>query len=331
MSAATTSQAPAAEVREPAVRLRSLTKRFGAKVAVDGVSLEIERGLVYGLIGPNGAGKTTTFSMMAGFLSPTDGVVEVLGHPATDVRALKSRLGVLPQDAVLPRDERVGDFLTYLARLQGSDVETAERSARSVLDEVEGKDWWRLRHQELSHGMAKRVQLAQALLGDPDVVLFDEPTAGLDPRHAHEVRQLMKKRRGRCTMVISSHNLHELEELCDAAAILDHGRLVASGTIAELTAQSEEIHVTLAEVPRSSPSYRGPLSATVPLPELRAIPFVTRVELHDETNELAVYLERGRVEPELVVAQTLGLLLQREIRIRGLTMGKGLEKRVMDL
>ncbi len=315
-----------------AVRLRNLTKHFGKKVAVDGVSLEIEAGTVYGLIGPNGAGKTTTFSMMAGFLEPTDGAVEVLGYSPRDVAALKSRLGVLPQDAVLPRDEAVGEFLVYLARLQGADSAEATRAAKSVLDEVEGKDWWSLKGGQLSHGMAKRVQLASALLGDPDVVLLDEPTAGLDPKHAFEVRQLIKARRGRCTMIISSHNLHELEELCDAAAILDLGRLVVSGSIAELTAQSEEIHVMLSATPKGAPTYKGPLDATVPLAELRGIPHVTRVEL-TEAHELILHLERSPQAPgpEEIIGQALWVLLNHQIRIRGVSLGKGLERRVMDL
>lgn len=317
--------------RPAALRLHKLTKRFGAKVAVDGVSLEIPTGTVYGLIGPNGAGKTTTFSMMAGFLEPSEGDLEILGHRPTDVAALKSRLGVLPQDAVLPRDEKVGDFLVYLARLQGADRPEADRAARSVLDEVEGKDWWKLKCNQLSHGMAKRVQLAQALLGDPEVVLLDEPTAGLDPRHAFEVRQLIKNRRGRCTMVVSSHNLHELEELCDAAAILDHGRLVASGSISELTARAEEIHIELTATPKTAPNYRGPLGSVVPLSDLRGIPLVTRVEFHDESRELVLYVERGSVDPETVIGQALWVLLNQQILIRGVSLGKGLEQRMMDL
>lgn len=319
-------------VQEAAVRLRGLTKRFGPKVAVDGVSLEIERGAVYGLIGPNGAGKTTTFSMMAGFLAPTSGDVQVLGFAPTDVAALKSRLGVLPQDAVLPRDERVGEFLRFLARLQGASSEEAERVSRAVLDEVEGRDWWGMKCSQLSHGMAKRVQLAQALLGDPEVVLLDEPTAGLDPRHAYEVRQLIKNRRGRCTMIVSSHNLNELEEICDGAAILDHGHLVGSGSIAELTAQSEEIHISLSEALRDpSAASRGPLGSYLPLQELRGIPLVTRAEFQDDTRELILYLERAKADPETVIGQALWVLLNHRVRIRAVSLGKGLEQRVMDL
>src|SRR6185436_1393869 len=158
---------------------------------------------------------------------------------------LKSRIGVLPQDALLPALDKVGEFLVHMARLQGLPHDKATTMARAVLDEVEGREWWGMRCGSLSHGMAKRVQLAQSLLGDPEVVLLDEPTGGLDPRSAYEVRQLIKGRRGRCTMIVSSHNLQELEEICDSAAILDRGKLIAAGSIAQLTAASEEVRVKI--------------------------------------------------------------------------------------
>src|SRR5208282_4574815 len=193
----------------------------------DDVTLMIPVGGVYGLIGPNGAGKTTTFSMMAGYLKPSEGSVEVLGFAPSAVDALRSRVGILPQDALLPASDLVGEFLVHMARLQNLPKDKAEHMARQALAEVEGKDWWGQRCGSLSHGMAKRVALAQAFLGEPDVVFLDEPTAGLDPRVAWEIRQLIKSKRGRSAIVISSHNLQELEEICDAAAILDRGRVVA--------------------------------------------------------------------------------------------------------
>jgi ABC-2 type transport system ATP-binding protein len=243
---------------EVAVRLRRLTKRFGPKTAVDNVSLTVDMGSVYGLIGPNGAGKTTTFSMMAGYLRPTDGSLELLGFAPTAVEELRSRIGVLPQDAMLPPGDEVGEFLIHLARLQDLPRTKATEAARQALAEVEGADWWRQRCGNLSHGMAKRVALAQAFLGDPDVVLLDEPTAGLDPRVAWEMRQLIKARKGRTTIVISSHNLQELEEICDAAAILDRGRVVAAGRMTELTAANDEVRVKVAPGTRciSCASYR---------------------------------------------------------------------------
>jgi ABC-2 type transport system ATP-binding protein len=303
---------------EIAIRLTKLTKRFGVKTAVDQISLKVKAGSVYGLIGPNGAGKTTTFSMLAGFLRPTDGGIEVLGYEPTQVDELRSRLGVLPQDALLPAWDKVGEFLMHMAQLQDVPPDRVEAESREVLEEVDGKEWWNLRCGQLSHGMAKRVQLAQALIGDPEIVLLDEPTAGLDPRVAYEVRQLIKRRKGRCTLVVSSHNLQELEEICDAACILDRGRVVASGSITELTASSEEVRIKL-----------GPGPA--PIAVVRDLPMVKRVEYDEDRRELVIYFDRGSVDAETVIGHALWALLQNQARISGVTKGKGLEQRVMEL
>lgn len=308
---------------EAAVRLHKVTRRFGAKTAVDEVTLDIKMGAVYGLIGPNGAGKTTTFSMMAGYLKPTEGSLEVLGFAPTHVDELRSRLGVLPQDAVLPPSDKVGEFLLHMARLQDIPGDKAEDAARTVLAEVDGKDWWNQRCGSLSHGMAKRVALAQALLGEPEVILLDEPTAGLDPRVAYEVRQLIKGRKGRATIIISSHNLQELEEICDAAAILDRGRVVASGSMTELTASSEEVHVKLARGTKTS--------GAAWMQQVRELQMIKRVEIDDESLELVVYFERKQTDAETVISHVLWILLNAQVRISGVSKGRGLEQRVMDL
>jgi ABC-type multidrug transport system ATPase subunit len=309
-----------------AVRLRRVTKRFGPKTAVDDVSLTVGLGAVYGLIGPNGAGKTTTFSMMAGYLRPSAGTLEVLGHPPTAVDDLRSRVGVLPQDAALPGNDEVGELLVHWARLQNIPSRKAIDAARSALTEVAGNDWWKHRCGSLSHGMAKRVALAQAFLGEPDLVLLDEPTAGLDPRVAWEIRQLIKGRRGRSTVVISSHNLHELEEICDGAAILDRGRVVASGKMSELTAANDEVRVKVAEGTR-----RGSGQGAVPLSELRELPFIKSVEFDDEGLEIVVCFERSGADVEKVIGQVLSTLLRHQVGISAVTRGRGLEQRVMDL
>jgi ABC-type multidrug transport system ATPase subunit len=303
---------------EVAIRLTKVVKRFGVKTAVDGVSFKVKAGSVYGLIGPNGAGKTTTFSMLAGFLQPTEGQLEVLGYEPHNVEELRSRIGVLPQDALLPQADKVGEFLVHMARLQELDAADAEEAARNVLAEVDGKDWWNVKCGQLSHGMAKRVQLAQALLGDPEVVLLDEPTAGLDPRVAYEVRQLIKSRKGRCTLIVSSHNLAELEEICDAACILDRGRVVAQGSMTELTAASEEVHIKLGAGPS-------------PIAQVRDLPMVKRVEYIEERRELVVYFDRGTIDAETVIGHVLWCLLNNQARISAVSKGRGLEQRVMEL
>jgi len=311
---------------EAAVRLHRLTKRFGPKTAVNDVSLTIGRGSVYGLIGPNGAGKTTTFSLMAGYLRPSAGSVHVLGHEPRAVDELRSRIGVLPQDATLPATDEVGELLVYLARLQNVPYRKAVDVARGALEEVDGIGWWKMRCGNLSHGMAKRVALAQAFLGEPELVLLDEPTAGLDPKVAWEIRQFIKGRRGRSTIVISSHNLQELEEICDGAAILDRGRLVASGKMTELTAADDEVRVKVA-----AGTKRGSGPGEVPMGELRELPMVKTVEFDDEALEIVVSFERAQANVETVIGSVLSSLLRNQVRVSGVTRGRGLEQRVMDL
>ena len=304
--------------KPPAIDLKNVIKRFGAVNAVNDVTFDIPDGSVFGLIGPNGAGKTTTFSMLAGYLRPTSGEIYVLDRSPDAVDALKGQVGVLPQDALLPANEPVGEFMIYLARLQGMSAVEAKRSVEAVLTEVEGLEWWKTRCGALSHGMAKRVGLAQALLGNPRVVLLDEPTAGLDPRIAYGVRQIVKSRKGRCTLVISSHNLQELEEICDYAAILDHGQLVAQGTMAELTATASEIRIELS---------RGP----IPIEEIRVIEGVKAVSFDKVSRELNVTFDRNVADAEEMIRRATYVLYQHQARISGISKGRGLEQRVMEL
>jgi ABC-type multidrug transport system ATPase subunit len=310
---------------ESAVRARKLTKLFGATMAVDDLTFEVASGAVFGLIGPNGAGKSTTFSMLAGYLRPSSGSVEILGLAPTAVDALRGRVGVLPQDAVLPASDRVGEFLLHMARLQGMAESRVLEGAQRALDDVSGRDWWNERCGNLSHGMAKRVVLAQAFLGDPEVVLLDEPTAGLDPRIAWEIRQSILAKKGRCSIIISSHNLNELEEICDAAAVIDRGRLVATGSMAELTATQEEIRVKVA------PATSGARGNQVPLQALRELADVKTVDLDEDRLEIIVRFDRNRADAETIIGRVLKLLLDQQVRISGVTKGRGLEKRVMEI
>jgi ABC-type branched-subunit amino acid transport system ATPase component len=316
---------------ETAIRFSKVTKQFGNKLAVDDLSLSIPAGKIYGLIGPNGAGKTTTFSMMAGYLEPTSGEVDVLGFDTRNVDALRGRLGVLPQDALLPPLDRVGEFLIHMARLQDIPATKAISAARDVLRDVGGLDWWDMRCSTLSHGMAKRVSLAQALIGEPEVVLLDEPSAGLDPRVAYDMRQLVKSLKGKCTVVISSHNLQELEEVCDGAAILDHGKLIAQGTISELTASSEEVHVKIGRAPRAQQAPGARTTAALPMDQLRAVAGIMRIEYDEDRRDLGLFFDRKQTDADTVIGQALWVLLTAQTRIAGVTKGRGLEARVMDL
>ncbi|AKQ66867.1 ABC transporter, ATP-binding protein [Myxococcus hansupus] len=297
-----------------AIELFGVSKRFGPKVAVSGVSFSVPRGSVYGLIGPNGAGKTTTFSMMCGYLYPSEGTLKVMDVDPTTPGALKGRLGALPQDAVLPPGWEVGALLTYWARL--SALANPEREAREALDKVGLMEAWKVQTQALSHGMAKRAAMAQALMGSPPLVLLDEPTAGLDPRIAAQVRQVIRDMKGRQTVVVSSHNLQELEELCDAAAILDKGTLAQAGTMSELTGQGAEFRVQIAK-------------GQVIIPELTAMPHVTDARMESDT-VLRVSFSGG-VAPEEVISHVVRHLLQHDVLILGVSRGQRLEDRVLQM
>ncbi len=301
-----------------AIDMKNVVKRFGPTIAVNDVTLDVPDGSVFGLIGPNGAGKTTTFSMLAGYLAPTSGEIYVLDRLPTAVDELRGQVGVLPQDALLPAGDKVGPFLLYLAQLQGMNAADAKVAAESVLLEVEGQGWWNTRCGALSHGMAKRVGLAQALLGNPRVILLDEPTAGLDPRIAYGVRQIVKSRKGRSTLVISSHNLQELEEICDHAAVLDRGVVVAHGTMAELTASSSEIRVELGAGP-------------VPLEPVRTIQGVTAAGFDKPSREINITFDRSVADAEEMIRRVTYVLYQHQARISGISKGRGLEQRVMEL
>jgi len=303
-------------VSERAIEILEATRRFGTKVAVDGVSLTINRGEVYGLIGPNGAGKTTTFSMMCGYLRPTRGTVRVMGVDPFVDGALKGKIGVLPQDAMLPGGWKVGPLLMYWARLSGLDA--PEKEARTSLERVGLMEAWGVDTHALSHGMAKRAALAQALMGRPPLVLLDEPTAGLDPRIANQVRQVIREMKDQqTTVVVSSHNLQELEQLCDAAAILDRGKLAQAGTMNELTAQGAEFRVQVA---------RG----TIIIPELQSLPGVTSARMEGETL-LHIRFDGQAHRPEEVISRVVGHLLQTGVLILGVSQGRRLEERVLQL
>ncbi|MBZ5713582.1 ABC transporter ATP-binding protein [Nannocystis pusilla] len=300
-----------------ALALGGVHKRFGAVHALRGVDLRVPRGSVFALIGPNGAGKTTLFSVVCGFLRADQGQVSVLdGTP--EVERFKGRLSALPQDAVLGRELTVREHLTFLGRLQGMSQETAKREAERVLAIVDLGELAGRRAGTLSHGQIKRVGVAQAFLGDPELILLDEPTAGLDPRHAHDLREALRGHRGRRTIVVSSHNLQELEAICDEAAFIDKGQTLESGAVSALTAQDAEIFVVLAAGPE-------------PIDVVRARLGDARVEWEPQPRVLRVSFQPGPDRAaEDVIADVLRELLAQGARVSGVGKGRSLEQRYLE-
>jgi ABC-type multidrug transport system ATPase subunit len=229
----------------PAVRIRNISKSFGDIRALDDVSFDVPPNSIFGLLGQNGAGKTTLFSIAANFLGADSGTVEVLGHDTRNTSELLGRLTILPQDAAFQRSTPILEQLVFFRMLDGQDRSTAEEEVRRTLEMVGLGDYAKRGARALSHGMMKRLGVAQAFLGEPEVILLDEPTSGLDPANARQIRNLIEELRERTTIVISSHNLAEIQDLCDHAAILHKGRLVTAGPVAEMTSSSRELDMRL--------------------------------------------------------------------------------------
>jgi len=206
------------------IQCKNLSHRYSDKLALDNVNFSVDAGEPIALVGPNGAGKTTLFSILCGYLKPSSGQVEILGCSPNSPR-LFGRLGALPQDALLDPRFSVLKQLIFLARLQGMDNKQAKQDAQRVLALVDLSDTANTKPQELSHGMRKRIAIAQSLLGKPELIFLDEPTAGLDPANARSIRKLIADLSDEATFMVSSHNLDELEKLCRTILYLENGKL----------------------------------------------------------------------------------------------------------
>ena len=227
--------------KPPAIEVQGLDKRFGPIHAVRNVSFSVRHGEVLGFLGPNGAGKSTTMKMITGFLEPTDGTVRVNGHDVmTDPISVKSAIGYLPEGAPAYGEMTVVRFLEFVAEIRGySGAEKQQRIDR-VIDLVHLDGVLEQTVETLSKGFKRRVGVAQALLHDPDVLIMDEPTDGLDPNQKHEVRSLIKEMAENKAIVISTHILEEVDAVCSRAIIIAAGQILFDGTPAELRAQSDK-------------------------------------------------------------------------------------------
>jgi gliding motility-associated transport system ATP-binding protein len=217
------------------IEVKSLTKQFGPKVAVDDVSFSVEKGQVLGFLGPNGAGKSTTMRMITGYLPPSAGTVVIHGVDivANPIEA-KKKVGYLPENAPLYSDMTVEAFLAFAAELRGINGGEKSRAVDNAIDTCFLETVRRQSIDTLSKGFRHRTCLAQAIIHDPEVLILDEPTDGLDPNQKHEVRSLIKRMGASKTIIFSTHILEEVEAACSRAIIIDQGKIVADGTPDEL-------------------------------------------------------------------------------------------------
>lgn len=235
-----------------------LTKRYGGRSAVEDVSFTASQGEIVGLLGPNGAGKTTTIRLLTTVLSPTSGEFSIAGHPSTAAGEIRRSVGVLPESSGYPAHQTGGEYLRFFARLYGLDRSAARAIAAELLTAVGLEDRADSPIASYSRGMRQRLGIARALINDPVVVFLDEPTLGLDPAGQAQVLEIIRgiaKRRA-ATVVLSTHLLPEVEKVCSKVVILNHGRVVASGSVGEvistaLIKQSAQLRVPLELVERA--------------------------------------------------------------------------------
>ena len=216
-----------------AIILKDVKKRFGDKIAVNGLSLNVPAGCIYGFLGPNGAGKTTTLRMILGIFYADSGEVTVLGQ--NDPTAVKERIGYLPEDRGLYDKMSLADLLTYFAELKGMQRGVARQKAYSLLKEFGLGEWSDKRCQSLSKGMAQKVQILRTLIHEPELVILDEPFSGLDPVNRDLMRDMIVdlKHRGR-SVVFSTHVMEQAEQICDSVLLIDNGIKVLDGSVADV-------------------------------------------------------------------------------------------------
>jgi ABC-2 type transport system ATP-binding protein len=296
------------------IEVQHLSKRYGRVTAVDDVSFRVERGEILGFLGPNGAGKTTTMRILTGFMPATEGKAIVAGFDVFDqpIEA-KRRTGYLPETPPLYPDMSVVEYLTFVAKIKA--VPSAERRQRvqQVMQRTRISDMADRLCANLSKGYRQRVGLAQALIHNPDVLILDEPTAGLDPKQIIETRQLIKDLAGNHTIVLSTHILPEVSQTCQRVVIINKGHVVAVDTPDNLTARlrgSETIHI---QVDAGGADISGTLNR---------VPGVTRVAESDRRNTIVDYAidsEQGRdIRRDLartIVSNGWGLLELRALRM----------------
>jgi len=251
------------------IEVNHLSRRFGGFTAVDELSFTVRPGEVLGFLGPNGAGKSTTMKMIAGFIAPSAGSVSIFGRDVQEQTLAARRLiGYLPEGAPSYEDMDVRDFLLFIGKVRGFGGNELGSRVSSVVERMDLGGVLHQRIETLSKGFKRRVGLAQAILHDPQVLILDEPTDGLDPNQKHQVRELIRGLSAEKIVVVSTHILEEVHAVCNRAIIIAHGRLVADGTPAELEARSpthRAVHLHLAE------AYAGAVAAISALPGVREV------------------------------------------------------------
>ena len=300
------------------LEITELSKHYGSTIALSNINLCIEKAAAIGLVGKNGAGKTTLLSILSGALRANTGSISILGETPESI-ATTGKLNVLPQDATFKKGISVYKQLVFFARLQGMSKIEANASVEKLLNEFGDAQFAQQAPETMSYGQRKRLGILQAFLGFPQLVILDEPTAGLDPIVANDVRQLIRKLSAQTAFIISSHNLYEIEDICSSVIILDAGKLIASKQISQLRGNENKLNLTL-----NREADEKLLQALLALPEI--------IDLaQDSLNHEKISLDLGNTSPDELQMQIQRLIMDHGYAITDLSRGKGLIDGLMDL
>jgi ABC-2 type transport system ATP-binding protein len=247
------------------VEARDLVKRFGSLTAVDGISFAVDRAEVVGFLGPNGAGKSTAMKLISGFLEPTSGQAYIEGYNShSQPIEARRRLGYLPEGAPAYSDMSVADFLGFIAGMHGLSKRQANDRLAELVERIGLTEVWNQRIDALSKGFKRRVGIAQALVHDPDVLILDEPTDGLDPNQKYEMRELIQSIAPQKAIIISTHILEEVEAVCTRAIIIAKGRMLADATPSDLLEQTQGVSALAITIATADPRRAIEIISTQP-------------------------------------------------------------------
>jgi gliding motility-associated transport system ATP-binding protein len=275
------------------INVQQLTKRYARNTAVDHISFEVEKGQIVGFLGPNGAGKTTTMRILTCFLPPSSGTATVAGFDVLEKPLeVKKRIGYLPETPPLYPEMRTSEYLNFVGRIKGLRGDTLKKRVGYVMERCAIEDVQRKVLRKLSKGYRQRVGLAQAIIHNPDVLILDEPTAGLDPKQINETRDLIKSLSGDHTIVLSTHILPEVEQTCEQVIIINKGKLVATDSVNNLQTRARGAGSVLVEVGGRG----GALQQAAVQQRFEQIAGVSRVVFKEAHDSCLVFEVEGKVD-----------------------------------
>jgi len=285
------------------IEVENLFKKYGELLAVKGLSFNVEKGKIWGLLGPNAAGKTTTMRILTGYLPATDGRASVAGFDVfKEANKLKKAIGYLPETLPLYPEMTVHSFLDFVAEIKQTPSSRRRDAVEKVIETSGLKEVRGRLIKNISRGFKQRVGIAQALINDPQVLILDEPTIGLDPAQIIEIRKLIKSLKGERTILLSTHILAEMTQTCDGAVIINEGNLMASGSLAELTAsfkEKEGVVIKLRQHGKETTSLLGKIPGVAKISQENdefTIEWGKGKDLRDELTRLIVDKELGLIE-----------------------------------